>query len=135
MCRPRLLQTPLPAVFAAFAALTSLSCSKGGAEQQAAMPPVAVRVIPALTADVPLEIAAIGNVEAISTVDVKARITAPVLKVLFFEGQDVHQSQPLFELDPEPVKRQIAEIEANIAKDVANERQAEANIARDQASF
>jgi multidrug efflux system membrane fusion protein len=92
-------------------------------------------VISAVAADVPLEIAAIGNVEAISMVDVKARLTAPVLKVLFTEGQDVRQGQPLFELDPEPVKRQIAEMEANIAKDVANERQAEANIARDEAAF
>src|SRR4051794_6833745 len=127
MRRPLFLCAPL------LAALT-ISCSRGGAEQQdaaaaaAATAPVAVRVIPATTADVPLEIAAIGNVEAVSTVDVKARITAPVLKVLFNEGQDVTQGQPLFELDPEPIRRQISEMEANIAKDIANERQADANI-------
>lgn len=88
-----------------------------------------------MAADVPLEIAAIGNVEAISTVDVKARITAPVLRVNFLEGQDVRQGELLFELDPEPFNRQIAEMEANIAKDVANAKQAEANVARDQATY
>jgi multidrug efflux system membrane fusion protein len=133
----RSLPVPLqiPALFAACVALVATACSPGGAEQQAAVPPVAVRVISATAADVPLEISAIGNVEAISSVDVKARITAPILKVLFTEGQDVKQGQPLFELDSEPVRRQIAEIEANIAKDVANEKQNEANIARDQATF
>jgi multidrug efflux system membrane fusion protein len=97
--------------------------------------PQAVRAIQAMAADVPLEVAAIGNVEAISTVDVKARVTAPVLRVSFAEGQDVRQGQLLFELDPEPFKRQIAEMEANVAKDIANERQADANIVRDQATY
>jgi len=129
------MSTRIPALIAAFLALAAVSCSKSGAGQQAAVPPVSVRVIPAVAADVPLEIAAIGNVEAISTVDVKARITAPVVKVLFTEGQDVKEGQPLFELDAETFNRQIAELEANIAKDAANEKQAEANIARDQASY
>jgi len=97
--------------------------------------PAAVRVVPAAAADVPLEIAAIGTVEAISSVEVKARITAPVLRVRFAEGQDVKQGDILFELDPEPINRQIAEIEANIARDVANEKQAEANIAREEATL
>jgi multidrug efflux system membrane fusion protein len=95
-------------------------------------PPATVRAISATTADVPLEIAAIGNVEAISSVDVKARLTAPVLQVHFSEGQDVKQGQILFSLDAEPVNRQLTEIEANIAKDLATEKQAEANLARDQ---
>ena len=63
--------------------------------------PAAVRVVPAAAADVPLEIAAIGTVEAISSVEVKARITAPVLRVRFAEGQDVKQGDILFELDPD----------------------------------
>jgi membrane fusion protein, multidrug efflux system len=135
MRRSRRFYNPAASLLAATLALTALSCSSGGAGQQAEIPAITVRVVPAIAADVPLEIAAIGNVEAISTVDVKARITAPVLKVLFNEGEDVRQGQPLFELDPEPFNRQIAEIEANIAKDVANETQAEANITRDQATL
>lgn len=89
----------------------------------------------AVAQDVPLEIAAIGNVEAVSTIEVKARITAPVLRVNFAEGQEVRKGELLFELDAEPFHRQIAEIEANIARSVANIKQVEANIARDQAMF
>jgi len=115
--------------------VVTVSCSRGGAEAPPPPPIAAIRTIAAAASDVPLEIASIGNVEAISSVDVKARVTAPVLRVNFSEGQDVRQGQLLFELDSETFNRQIAEIEANIAKDVANEKQAEANIARDQATF
>jgi len=74
-------------------------------------------------------------VEASSTVEVKARVTAPVVKVHFAEGQDVREGQLLFELDAEPFERQIAEIEANIARDVALAKQAAANIAREEATW
>jgi multidrug efflux system membrane fusion protein len=55
--------------------------------------------------------------------------------VNFQEGQNVQQGQLLFELDPEVYNRQIAELEANVAKDVANERQSQANIEKDQATL
>src|SRR5438105_4810354 len=99
--------------------LSVISCSRNDvkADATAAPPPVAVRAASATTSDVPLEIAAIGNVEAIASVDVKSRVTAPVLRVHFSEGQDVRKDDLLFDLDPETYNRQIAEIEANIAKD------------------
>lgn len=99
------------------------------------MPEVAVRTAKARQADVPLEIYGIGNVEAVSSVDVKPRITGQLLKVYFQEGQDVSQGSLMFEMDPEPLNRQITEIEANIARDTANEKQAVATIARDQATL
>ena len=117
-------------------AIATVSCARDTAATTNAAPPAtAVRAVAAVTADVPLEITAIGNVEAVSTVEVKARITAPILRVNFTEGQDVRQGDLLFELDPEPSNRQIAEIEANIAKDAANARQSQANILRDEAMY
>lgn len=118
--------------------MAALICSCGReAGPVAATAPLAqaVRAIEAISADVPLEIAAIGNVEASSTVEVKARVTAPVVRVHFAEGQDVRAGQLLFDLDAEPFVRQIAQIEANIVRDVALARQAEAIIARDQANW
>lgn len=113
----------------------STSCSHQDVSAEAVDAPQAVRAIPAVAGDVPLEIAAIGNVEAISSVDVKARVTAPVIAVHFAEGQDVQRGQLLFELDPEPFNRQIAEMEANVARDVANQKQADATILRDEANW
>jgi multidrug efflux system membrane fusion protein len=88
--------------------------------------------VSAVIGDSPLEISSIGNVEAMASVDVKSRVTAPVIRVQFREGQDVSKDDVLFELDPETYNRQIAEIEANIAKDAANEKQATANITKDE---
>lgn len=119
-------------------AFVAVSCTReGGAASanSAAAPAQAVRAIQATAGDVPLEIAAIGNVEASATIEVKARVTAPVTRVYFTEGQDVREGQLLFDLDAEPFQRQLAEIEANIARDQANAKQAEANIVRDQANW
>jgi membrane fusion protein, multidrug efflux system len=128
-----MLKTTL-AVLCCGATLSVVSCSRGDikASSTAEVPAVAVRAVSATTSDVPLEIAAIGNVEAIASVDIKSRVTAPVLRVNFSEGQDVKKNDLLFDLDPETYNRQIAEIEANIAKDNANAEQAKANMARDE---
>ena len=130
---------PKPALIALSCslALSLISCSRGDikAGGPGPFPAVAVRAVSATTSDVPLEIAGIGNVEAISSVDVKSRVTAPVLAVHFAEGQDVKKDDLLFDLDPETWNRQIAEIEANIAKDAANEKQARANIAKDEVTL
>jgi multidrug efflux system membrane fusion protein len=88
-----------------------------------------------VTKDIPLDIASIGNVEAISSVDVKSRIAGQVAQVRFESGQDVQAGQVLFQIDSEPLLRQIAELEANIARDVAQEKQALANVAKDEAQL
>jgi multidrug efflux system membrane fusion protein len=126
-------------VILAGAAILLMGCSKQQTTVNAGAPPqqpvISVRALNATSADVPLEISAIGNVEAITTVDVKSRATAPVLRVDFSEGQDVTKGDLLFELDPDTWNRQIDELEANIGKDVAAEKQAEANIVRDQVTM
>ncbi len=97
------------------------------------MPAVPVRAVAAVATDVPLNVSAVGNVEAIATVDVKSRVAGQVLRVDFQEGQNVEKGQLLFEIDPEPLNRQIAEYQADVVKDVALEQQARANVAKDQA--
>ena len=92
-----------------------------------------VRAVPAVASDVPLDVSAVGNVEAITTVDVKSRVAGQILRVDFQEGQNVQKGQLLFEIDPEPLQRQIAEIQADLVKDSALEQQARANVTKDQA--
>jgi multidrug efflux system membrane fusion protein len=112
------------------------ACSTPKAAQTSAPPaPEAVRALTAESATVPLEVTSIGNVEAISSVEIKSRLTSPILRVHFSEGQDVKQGDLLFELDAETINRQIAEIDATILRDAANAKQAEANILRDQATL
>lgn len=95
---------------------------------------VAVRAAVAVFGDVPVEVAAIGSVEAINRVDVKSRVTGQVKQVSFAEGQDVIKGQSLFTIDPEMVLRQIAEQRADMNRDTALEQQARAVIERDVAA-
>jgi multidrug efflux system membrane fusion protein len=97
------------------------------------MPAVPVRAVEAVTSDVPLTVSAVGNVEAITSVDVKSRVAGQVLRVDFQEGQNIEKGQLLFEIDPEPLRLQISEYQADLAKDVALEQQARANVLKDQA--
>ncbi len=99
------------------------------------MPAAPVRAIPVTASDVPLDVSAVGTVESITSVDVKSRVAGQVLKVDFQEGQNVEKGQLLFEIDPEPLQRQIAETQADIAKDVALEQQARANVTKDEANI
>jgi membrane fusion protein, multidrug efflux system len=111
------------------------SASKPGGAAGFAMGPVAVRAVPAATTNVPLEISAIGNVEALSTVDVKARVAGQIQKVNFQEGQDVHAGDVLFELDQQPFLQSINENEANLARDTALAAQYRAMVLKDEAQL
>lgn len=93
-------------------------------------PGVPVRVAQAETQRVPLEIATVGNVEAWSTIEVRAQIGGVLTKVLFQEGQMVKAGDTLFEIDSRPYLEAIRQWEANQAKDEANLRLAEANLTR-----
>lgn len=97
------------------------------------MQAVPVQAVAATASDVPLDISAVGNVEAISSVDVKSRVAGMILTVNFQEGQNVERGQLLFEIDPEPLQRQIAQTQADLVKDAALEQQARANVQKDEA--
>lgn len=92
-----------------------------------------IRAVPAVASDVPLDTTAVGNAEAISSVDVKSQVAGQILSVHFQAGQNLQKGQLLFEIDPEPLQRQIAQIQADLVKDAALEQQARANVAKDQA--
>ncbi len=99
------------------------------------MAPASVRAVPVTQSDVPLDISAVGNVESMVTVDIKSRVAGQVLRVCFQEGQTVAKGDLLFEIDPEVIRRQLAEIQANLTKDVALEQQARANVTKDEAQI
>jgi membrane fusion protein, multidrug efflux system len=79
--------------------------------------PVAVAVAGRET--VPVELVAIGAVEAYSTVNVKAQVGGELLRVAFAEGQMVRQGQLLFQIDPRPYRAALAAARARLAIDKA----------------
>lgn len=96
-------------------------------------PPASVRTSIVSRKDVPIELRAIGNVEAYSSVAVKSRVAGQLMRVHVRDGQNVRQGQLLFEIDPLPFEAQLRQAEANVARDRAMEKQAEASITRSKA--
>jgi membrane fusion protein, multidrug efflux system len=97
------------------------------------MPAVPVTVATAIRKTAPVQLRRIGNVEAYSTISVKAQIGGELTKVYFREGQDVKKGDPLFQIDPRPYEQALRQAEAQLARDIAQVTQAEANLARDLA--
>ncbi len=122
----------LPAGFVALVLSVALlaSCSKGNSSQLPKKPPVPVTVGTAMQKTVPVQLTAIGNVEAVSTIQVKAQIGGTLHKVHFREGQDVAKGALLFTIDPRPYEAQVKQAEANLAKDRAQMNNAQKDAGR-----
>jgi len=90
--------------------------------------PVSVATVVAKT--VPVEVSAIGTVEAYSTVSVKAQVTGELTGVYFQEGQEVKKGQLLFTIDRRPFEAALHQAEASLARDIAQAQNARAQARR-----
>src|SRR2546421_8682038 len=102
--------------------------------RKAAKGPPAVPVTVALVAQetVPIELRAIGNVEAYSTVALKARADGQIVEVNFREGQPVRKGAVLFRIAPRPYEAALRQAEANALRDAAARDQARSQEKRYQ---
>ncbi|MCX6570448.1 MAG: efflux RND transporter periplasmic adaptor subunit [Candidatus Aminicenantes bacterium] len=89
-----------------------------------------VSVVPVLQKDMPLEIASVGRVDAISTVSVKAQVGGEVKSVYFKEGQVVRKGDRLLTIEPAPYEIALKQAESLLEKDRALLRNAQAEAAR-----
>jgi multidrug efflux system membrane fusion protein len=96
--------------------------------------PVPVVVAMVSQRDVPINVDVIGNVEAYSTISVKAQVGGELTKVSFHEGDSVKKGDLLFTIDGRPLEAQLSQAQANLARDTAALSQAQANLARDIAN-
>ena len=80
--------------------------------------------------DIPVEISAIGNVEALQSVAVQARVAGEIQSVAFREGQDVKPGDLLFTIDPRPYQAALAEAQARLERDRALAKNSEETAAR-----
>ena len=93
----------------------------------AAVPVVAAK---AVQRDMPVQVTAIGNVQAYSTVTVKSLVDGEIQKAYFTEGQDVRKGDLLFSIDPRPFQAALHQAEANLARDQAQAEYAKAEAKR-----
>jgi multidrug efflux system membrane fusion protein len=84
--------------------------------------------------DVPVDLAAIGNVEAYASISMRSQVTGVLNEIAFHEGDVVKQNQQLFVLDRRPFEAALAQAEANLLRDKALLAQAEAQLTRDAAN-
>jgi multidrug efflux system membrane fusion protein len=123
-------------VFFILLILAAQGCSsKADRPTKGAMPAetASVLVAHATKKDVPIEIQAVGTVEASATVTVKSQMSGELMQVLFREGDFVKKGDEIFKVDSRTYEAQVNQAQANLAKDEATLAQIEANLARDLA--
>jgi membrane fusion protein, multidrug efflux system len=81
--------------------------------------PVAVSVATAASGDIQLRIPALGTVTPLATVTVRTQISGVMQKILFTEGQLVHQGDSLAQIDPRPYEAAVQQMQGNLRRDQA----------------
>ena len=94
----------------------------GGSGRGQGREAVPVLVATAMQKTVPVQLRAVGNVEAYTTVSIKSQVTGVLQKAHFKEGQDVKNGQLLFTVDPRPLEAALKQAEAALARDSAQLR-------------
>ena len=120
------------------AALAAAGCSDratGSPKSQAAPPAVPVGVATVEEKPMPVQVGAVGNVQAITTVGVKSQVAGQIMQVHFTEGREVKRGDLLFTIDPRPFEAALQQAQANVGKDTAQLRQMEAALAQRQAEI
>lgn len=81
--------------------------------------PVTVSSAPAISADVPIYLSALGSVTPTYSVTVKTQINGQLLEVLFKEGQEVKAGELLAKIDSRPYEALLTQYEGNLKRDTA----------------
>ncbi len=130
------------------------ACSDGASEKAQAKSPATREGIPvtvdaAVSKSVPVQIRAVGTVQAYASVTLKSQVDGEIARIHIVEGQEVKKGDLLFTLDRRPLEAALHQAEANqgrdtaqlqqaeaaVAQTMAAEKQAEANLARDMAQL
>jgi len=115
------------ALLVAVAAVASTSCKKAA---PAALPPPVVQVLEVVATSVPMHTEIIGQLDSPQNVEVRARVEAFVEKILFVEGTEVKEGEPLFALDRKPFEERLAAANGLLAEAKAQLNKYEKDVAR-----
>ncbi|TWB44166.1 efflux RND transporter periplasmic adaptor subunit [Nitrospirillum pindoramense] len=97
--------------------------------------PVPVATARVVRGPMPVDVPAVGTVQPIATVQVRARIDSQLMAAKVEEGQEVKAGDLLFLLDQRPPRAALMQAEANLARDQANLAQARSDAKRTAGLF
>src|SRR5690349_23362609 len=100
------------------------------AAQTAARPSIPVTVGQATVRDVPIYTHALGTVQALNTVAIRAQVNGQIVSINFRQGQEVHQGDILAKIDPAPFKAALDQAIAKKSQDEAQLIAAQKDLAR-----
>jgi len=115
------------ALLASATALSTSGCKKAEAP---ALPPPVVQVMEVTTTNAPASTEFIGQLDSPQNVEVRARVEAFVDKMLFTEGTEVKEGDPLFKLDDKPYQERLAAANGGLAEAKAALNKYEKDVAR-----
>ena len=105
------------------------NASAGGRRTPPAVPVV---LASAEKKPVPVTIDAVGTVQSLASIQVKARVDSQIVSIPVAEGAKVKEGDLLVSLDNRSLKAQLAQAEALVAKDRAQLEQARRDLARSE---
>jgi membrane fusion protein (multidrug efflux system) len=107
--------------------LSLSGCKPAGAP---ALPPPVVEVMDVTTTNAPASTEFIGQLDSPQNVEIRARVEAFVDKMLFTEGTEVKEGDPLFKLDDKPFQERLAAAKGSLAEAQAALKKYETDVAR-----
>jgi membrane fusion protein, multidrug efflux system len=93
-----------------------------------ALPHVVVK--PVVQESVPFNLEYVGNVKALESAAIKARVPGYIIDFHFREGEDVTDRQLLFTIDPRPFEAILEKAKAKLAEDLAELKYANEQVVR-----
>jgi RND family efflux transporter MFP subunit len=105
----------------------SAGCRPG---ENAAPPPLPVTTAEVQQAQIPLYLEHVGTTEAVSTVEVRARVRGVLEKVLFKEGAEVEKDALLFVIEQKPYRAALDKAQADLQRARASLERAQADYDR-----
>jgi multidrug efflux system membrane fusion protein len=118
------------AVVAAGAAVAIGRHTKSQTAHKAAPQSIPVTVAEATQRDVPIYYDALGTVQALNTVAIRAQVTGQIVSVDFRQGQEVRKGEVLAKIDPAPFKATVDQAVSKKGEDEAQLVDAQKDLAR-----
>src|SRR5882672_3389578 len=115
--------------------LTVVGCSRGAKTERSAKTSESIQLGMAVTKDVPVQIRGSGHVTPFASVAITSRVDGELKRTMFNEGDELKRGQTILVIDSRVAESALRQAEANLARDEALTASAEAEAHRNEVLF